>query len=164
MKKILITLIVLLLLSCKRDEELNLSPLTIDSISGETLWDRITLENPYINYGYFNNQEGMLPGQSPHGVLHKIYVNRELLESIPVSETVPNGSIIIKENYTPDRELDKITVMAKIEGYNPEHNDWFWAAYSSEGEVLVEGTPGGCISCHQGMKSNDYIIVEDVKK
>lgn len=164
MKLSITVIFILLLLSCSGTEEIRFKPLTIDNISGETLWERITTESDYQTYGYFENQKGILPGQSPHGVLHEIFVNADLLESIPVSDEVPYGSIIVKENYTPDTELDKLTVMVKVEGYNPEHNDWFWAAYSPAGRVLVSGTPGGCISCHQGMKYNDYIIVEDIRR
>lgn len=164
MRIYLSVLMIFLLLSCNETTEIRFEPLTIDNISGESLWDRITTESDYKTYGYFENQKGLLPGQSPHGVLHEIFVNADLLESIPVTDQLPYGSIIVKENYTPDKELDKLTVMAKVEGYNPEHNDWFWAAYSKDGKVLVEGKPGGCISCHQGMNYNDYVIVEDIKK
>lgn len=164
MKTHILVLIILLLLSCRGDEEVRLKPLTVENISGSTLWDRITTESNYKTYGYFENHIGVLPGQSPHGVLHEIFVNAELLDSIPVSDKLPYGSLIVKENYTPDRELDKLTVMVKVKGYNTEHNDWFWAAYSPEGKVLVEGKPGGCISCHQGMENNDYVIVEDIKR
>ncbi len=75
------------------------------------------------------------------------------------NKIAPPGTIIVKENMNIDKKVVKITVMAKVEGYNPEGGDWFWAAYSPEGEVLVEGVPGGCFNCHMGMKSNDYIIV-----
>lgn len=164
MRITLTVLSILLLLSCSGTKERRLEPLTIENISGESLWERITTESDYHTYGYFENQKGILPGQSPHGVLHEIFVNADLLESIPVTNILPYGSLIVKENYTPDKELDKLTVMVKVEGYNPEHNDWFWAAYTPDGKVIVEGTPGGCISCHQGMKSNDYVIVEDIRR
>jgi hypothetical protein len=46
--------------------------------------------------------------------------------------------------------------MAKVKGYNPEHGDWFWVNFSPE-EGYLRGKLA--VACHEGMKSNDYIIV-----
>ncbi|MDC7234207.1 MAG: cytochrome P460 family protein [Spirochaetales bacterium] len=132
-------------------------------ISGERLWERISEEAPYEDYSQWPGHEGLQPGQSPHGAWHRVYANKPLVDALPVADgTAPYGTIIVKENFTSSRELDKLTVMAKVEGYNPENNDWFWAMLSPEGEVLAEGSPGGCISCHSGMKYNDYIIIKNL--
>ena len=56
--------------------------------------------------------------------------------------TAPEGSVIVKVN-----------------GYDPDNRDWFWAMYEPDGTVLAEGSPGGCISCHEGMRSNDFVII-----
>lgn len=158
----LLLIIFLLLVGCSSKEE-SLEP--IKEASGKILYDRISVESNYKNYNFMPGQEGLQPGQSPHGVYHKIYVNKTFLDSIPNSDKIaPNGSIIIKENYNLNKEFDKLTVMAKIEGYAPETNNWFWAVYSPSGEVLVEGSPTGCISCHSGMKDNDYVIVKELDR
>ncbi len=34
--------------------------------------------------------------------------------------------------------------------------------YTPDGEILAEGTPVGCIGCHEGMDDNDYIIVRPI--
>ncbi len=163
MRILLVILISIIFLSCSKESEVLLPPLTKDSISGEVLWERISNESDYQTYSYMPGQEGLKPGQSPHGVLHKIFVNKPLLDGLPsTTGKVPYGSIIVKENYTTDEELDKLTIMAKIEGYNEEAGDWFWAAIKANGEVLAEGTPKGCLSCHSGVKSNDYIVVRDI--
>jgi len=52
--------------------------------------------------------------------------------------------------------------MVKVQGYSPETNDWYWAAFSPDGKVLAEGSPGGCLSCHSGLESNDYIIIKNI--
>ena len=39
---------------------------------------------------------------------------------------MPNGAIVLKENYTPEENLAATTVMYKKTGYNPDHNDWYW--------------------------------------
>ncbi len=149
-----------LLFSCDKKEEVDYGPLTKENISGESLWKRITEETDYTNYDFYPNHKGLLPGQAPHGVLHKVYINNTLSDALPIEErTAPFGTIIVKENYTADETLAAYTLMAKVDGYNPEHGDWFWAKYSSKGVVQAEGTPDGCISCHAGMKQNDYIII-----
>lgn len=163
MRLLSIILISLTLFSCSDKKEMLLPTLTKDNISGSVLWKRISEESNYLNYSFMPGQEGLLPGQSPHGVLHKIFVNKPLLDGLPAKTgVVPYGSIIVKENYTTDEELDKLTIMAKIKGYNSEAGDWFWAAIKRDGTVLAEGVPMGCLSCHSGVKDNDYIVVRDI--
>lgn len=140
-------------------------PLDADEISGQALWDRITDETSYSEYDFWPSHEGMRLGQAPHGAYHKIFINPTLREAIPAEDrTAPNGSIIVKENFTADRDLREITVMAKVEGVAPETNDWFWARYTNDGEVEAEGSVGRCISCHTGMRSNDYVIVQPLNR
>ena len=152
-------------LACKKAEEVVLPPLTKDEISGERLWTRLSEEANYKTYSFFPDHDGVRPGQAPHGRLHRVYVNRVLLDALPIEERVaPEGSIIVKENLNTQRVTTKITVMAKVAGYNPEANDWFWAAFEPSGEVGAEGKPGGCISCHSGVKENDFVIIRKLDK
>ena len=113
----------------------------------------IEMEADYKTYSFW-------PGQAPHGVYHKIYINKVLADALPVKSRITAvGTIIVKENLSNEKVLDSITVMAKVKDYNPEAGDWFWAKFTPQGEVLAEGTPKGCVSCHEGMDGNDYIIV-----
>ncbi|GAB4375072.1 MAG: hypothetical protein Kow009_10500 [Spirochaetales bacterium] len=151
--------------SCGRKEEPVLSPVTINEASGERFWKRITEESDYRQYSYWPGHEGVQPGQAPHGVFHKVYINRTLREALPVASRVaPEGSLIVKENLNADRELNAITLMAKVKGFDPEHGDWYWAKYSPEGKVQAEGKVAGCIACHEGMRSNDYIIIKPLDR
>jgi hypothetical protein len=70
---------------------------------------------------------------------------------------MPPNAIIVKENYMPDSTLAAVTVMYKVRGYDPTHNDWFWLKMSPADSVLAEGKVQGCIDCHAGAASNDYI-------
>lgn len=143
--------------------EPEVDPLTLDEISAERLWDRITQEASYQSYNFWPDEEGVQPGQAPHGQFHRIFVNRALYESVPVSGgQVPYGSIIVKENLDPSQELIDYTVMAKVEGVDPENNDWFWAKYLPDGRVGAAGSVANCIVCHEGMRVNDYIIVRRI--
>ncbi len=150
-----------LLLSCGgRAEEPSLDPLLKDAVSGKVIWDRITVESSYKDYAEWPKDSGLQPGQSPHGVWHRVFANRTLLEALPaVDSTAPEGSLIVKENFDSSKNLGSITVMAKVKDYNPENGDWYWAMFDPEGNVLQEGSPGGCISCHAGMRSNDFVII-----
>ena len=154
-----------LLFSCtEKTEETGAARLGDEEISDRALWKRITSEADYTAYEFWPGHEGLQPGQAPHGPFHKVYINSTLLSAIPVnSGEVPPGSIIVKENYSQTEELAAITVMAKVEGYDPEHNDWFWAKYTPAGETQASGKPNGCISCHAGMKKNDYIIIKPIR-
>ncbi len=166
MKKLLILFSAALILTaaCSRNaEEPVLQPLSAGEISGERLWKRVTEDSDYNAYGQWYGHTGLRPGRSPHGAWHKVYVNRVLFEAVPLQPAAaPYGTIIVKENYDSAKKLDKLTLMAKVQGYSPATNDWFWAAVSPDGKVLAEGSPGGCISCHEGMAGNDYIIIKNI--
>lgn len=158
-----IILVTIVFLSCGTKDEPQVSPLQKENVSGTVLWERITEEADYHTYQFWPGHEGLSPGQAPHGVFHKVYVNRPLYQALPREDkTAPNGSIIVKENYSADEELMAITVMAKVESFDPEHGDWFWAKYAPDGEIGAEGAVGGCIDCHAGMESNDYIIIQQL--
>ena len=128
--------------------------------SGARLWQRISEEADYKSYVELPGHEGVRPGQSPHGRFHVVYINKVLAEALPVADRrAPVGTIIVKENLTAERELDALTVLAKVDGYAPEHNDWFWAKFAPDGAVQAEGSPAGCVRCHEGMVHNDYVII-----
>ncbi len=146
-----------------------LPPLSKEEITGKSLWERITSETNYTKYPYFPNHKGMRPGQAPHGRFHRIYINYTLENAIKQEEKItetPNGSIVIKENYTANQELAAITVMAKVEGFNEDHQDWFWAKYNPDGsfDKNAVGIVDPCINCHKVNKENDYLIIYDLKK
>jgi len=151
---------ILILSACSKSEEQSPSALVLSEINGNVLWERISTEAEYTTYAFWPGHEDIQPGQSPHGAYHKIYINRALFQALPANDRIlPVGSIIVKENLDSQKTLDSITVMVKVQDYNPEAGDWFWAKYTPKGKVIAEGTPAGCIGCHEGMSDNDYIIV-----
>ncbi len=174
MKKIWIIIIVLLISSflyCQEKKEETLTPLTKEEISLERLWTRITEESNYKTYVYWPNHEGFQRGQSPHGSFHKIFINNTLCNDIPSEDNLlPSGSIIVKENFNSQKELYSYTVMAKVEDYDPDTNNWFWAKYDQDGKPTASGPEGKeglitpCIECHSGKKNNDYIIIHPINK
>lgn len=88
-------------------------------------------------------------GVEPHGMLLTTYLNEDAYAALTAgSGPLPAGSIIVKENYQPDSTLAAVTVMYGAEGYDPAHDDWFWAKYGPEGEVQAAGRVESCQECH----------------
>ena len=80
--------------------------------------------------------------------------------SVPNHSLLSNKSIIVKENYFvngADTTMDFLTIMLKKNGYDSENNDWFWAKINADGSIAAAGKPGGCIGCHGGASSTDYV-------
>ncbi|MEF8888537.1 MAG: cytochrome P460 family protein [Desulfohalobiaceae bacterium] len=126
----------------------------------KALWKWITEKNPYQGWGYWPGHRGMYRGRSPHGAYIKFYANSIALKAARMGKTeLPPGSILMKANYAKDEEtLVALTPMYKVEGYNPEAGDWFWAKYSPEGKVQATGKVESCIDCHRSRKNNDWIF------
>ena len=171
MKNFLFLILVFIILfsfySCKKSsyKEKGIPDLSTENISGEKLWERITKEDNYKKYPTWPDYEGMQPGKSPHGRLHKVFINPRLRNSLPLKDKItPIGSIIVKENYTPDKELVAYTVMAKVKDFDKKNNDWFWAKFDNNGKVLAEGKFDLCINCHIGNNNNDYLIIYKLDK
>ncbi len=130
---------------------------------GDDLLEYISEENPYQQWSMWPGKEAMYPGQEPHGALLTTYVNEPALRAIEErSGQMPNGAIIVKENYTPERQLAGVTVMYKKTGFAPEAGDWFWLKYSPEGQIEEEGQVQGCIGCHSRAANNDYLFTGNI--
>lgn len=128
------------------------------------LWTYITETNSYQEWAFWPNYEGLQPGNSPHGKYLKVYLSESGVMNIgdEAKSSMDNGVIVVKENFMPDTTLAAVTVMYKVEGFNPEVGDWFWAKYGADGTVAASGTPAGCIGCHGAKADNDYLFTGNV--
>lgn len=127
------------------------------------LYEQITQEDNYKEWTLWPGLGELNEGTSVHGELITIYVSDAAFNAIENKEGVmPDGSIIVKEGYNPDEELTRVLVMYKVQDYDPENNDWFWAVYSPQGEVATEGKVAGCIDCHSANADNDYLFTSDI--
>ena len=108
------------------------------------------------DWSLFPGSTEMYAGTDPHGMLLTTYVNSAAFNAIEAGETTPSGSILVKENYSPEGNLGAITVMYKVSGYNPDHDDWYWLKELADGTVEKEGMVMGCQECHQDV--SDYIF------
>ena len=147
----------------------------------EQLWAYL-IGNNYKNWSPSPGQDGdFYTGQSPHGALLKMYMNRTAACNI---DGLKDGSIIILEDYRADRSLKTISVMYQTKGYNPAGNDWYWVAYHPDGRVVQErqqssvsrdgeiqlasaefskimGKADSCIQCHQNAGGTDLTFFND---
>lgn len=126
------------------------------------LWEYISAKSPYKEWGNWPDHKGVQRGNMPHGVFHEVFVNNVALESD--SAPLPSGSIIVKDNFGKDKELAAVTVMYKVEGYNPGKGNWFWVKYSPSGKVLASGKPKGCVNCHSVRSKNDFVMVHTLRR
>ncbi len=126
----------------------------------KAFWEYVTEVDPYEGWGFWPGHVGMYEGQSPHGAYLKFYANSVALQAIREgTRPLPNGSILMKANYAKDmKTLKVLTPMYKVEGYNPEAGDWFWAKYKPDGSVLASGRVNSCIDCHKTVQSKDWIF------
>jgi hypothetical protein len=123
------------------------------------MWTHITACNPYLGWGTWPGYPAIYPGKSPHGAFLKLYANGLALKAAREGKSMPNGAIIVKENYGKDQKtLMAITPMYKFKGYNPEGGDWFWAKYKPDGTVEKSGKVKGCIDCHRTQEDKDWLF------
>jgi hypothetical protein len=133
----------------------------------EKLHQYLTKEKPYTEWELWPGKGKLYKGTEPHGALLTTYVNDVALKSIKAKKGLKDGSIIVKENYMPDKMLAAVTVMYKVKGYNPEVGDIFWMKFAPDGKIEVSGKSGMadmCIGCHTKVKGNDYLFTGKVKK
>lgn len=120
----------------------------------------------YENWAPHSGTDGdFTAGQGPHGAFLKVYLNR-MAASDPKSP--PHGSILVKENYGPDKKtLMALTVMYRVKGFDPEHNDWYWVKYEPNGAasqmngMSVAGRVKMCADCHSSADGNDFVFGND---
>ncbi len=136
-------------------DDMNVEALT------EEFWTFLQDSNYEYNWAYEPGvTQGFYEGQEPHGLRLKSLANPIAVNAAGSGlDTFPLGSFLVKENYTPELELDSYTIMVKMqEGYAPDSNDWFWAKYQPDGTVDASGQVAGCIGCHSQAEANDYVF------
>ena len=86
------------------------------------------------------------------------------MSSEAVGGVYPAGTMIVKEGFRPDKDfVGLIATMRKLEGWNPEVNDWVFVEWSREaaGSPFTELASGGvCESCHAGVAGQDYVFTQ----
>lgn len=140
------------------------------------LWQKIQNDKYTENYKFWPGKDKMYEGTHPHGAFLNTYLNDTAYKGLKSGEkTLPYGSIVIKENYMPDKKLAAVTVMKRVKDFNPEAGDWYWVKYKPNGEphtmemngkeMPIAGKAPGCIGCHSASVAGiDYIMTPVDKK
>lgn len=136
--------------------------------TGAALWAHMQEAKYQESWQLWPGKEAYYEGTDPHGRLLTTYLNETALAALNGDAAMmPEGAIVVKENYMPDSTLAAITVMHKVAaGYNPDHNDWFFAKFqpsgalemAPDGSMALEGRVPGCQACHGQQKDNDYLF------
>ena len=150
-----------------------------DADHAAKLWNSIQKDDYRDTWKLYPGKGKLYKGQHPHGAFLTTYVNGPAMEGLTSgAKELPYGSILIKENYKPDKTLAAITVMERVKGYNPDAGDWFWVKFSPTGEILTKdvekdgkkktvslaGKPKGCIGCHTASIAGIQYIMTPLPK
>lgn len=129
------------------------------NMQAEKFIEYITVASPYTQWATWPGKGKLFASKDPtsHGPLITTYVNGAALLSIAEMKGMADGSIIVVENYTADRQLAGLTTMYKVAGYNKEAGDWYWVEATPGGNVISFGKVRACIDCHSAQASNDYV-------
>jgi len=106
--------------------------------------------------------DGIQPSSDcTHGAYVEITFN-DLAAQAYGSDDLPDGSLIVKRGYdAPDGSEPRgfVTVMKKIDGYDPDTNDWFWLRIADDGTLSDDaiGKATFCSSCHAA-GGTDYLL------
>lgn len=159
---VLFILLASFFLGCVSTKDEKLEP----KAEGKALYNYITIGNNYKNWNKWPGTGELYPRSpgSPHGDFLTTYVSNDALSAIQGKKgSLPDESIVVKENYDANKNLAALTVMYKENGYDPQNNDWFWAKYGTDGSVQAEGKVQDCIGCHGRQKDNDYTFTGSLK-
>ena len=126
-----------------------------------------TLEQEIANYQSWQTPdwvEGYTQSVHPLPAYVKYYVNPAGMSDI---DSPPDGSIFVKEQFDKDKQFIGLTVMKKVDGYDPENKDWYWAIADTDARITNAGKlnsswTSACISCHKkGDGGDDLLFVND---
>ena len=136
-------------------------PVGQDRVEADTLAQEIADYKSWKAPEFF---EGYHKSRHPLPEYVRYYVNDIGMSNL---DQPPNGSIFVKEQFDKDKQLSGFTVMKKIDGYDPENNDWFWAIADTDGQITNAGQlnsswTSSCIDCHKrGDGGGDLLFVND---
>lgn len=142
-----------------REEMANMNGMEMPDTTESAVWAHLQEADYRANWQLWPGTEELYAGTEPHGMLLTTYANSLAMEALAdgSADDLPEGAIIVKENYMPDSTFAAATVMMKVDGYNPDHANWLFAKYQPDGTVDAFGRPAGCQSCHQQAEGDSYI-------
>lgn len=128
-----------------------------DQAEAASIWEQMA---EYKTWSHLAGHEGIQKGTSVHGNYVRTFVNG-IGAANP--DELPYGTILVKEAFSKNDEatLQATTVMKRIEGYDPENGDWFWARFTAAGEQTHNGQVAFCADCHFDAGGDDFSFLND---
>jgi len=110
-------------------------------------WERLQADDYRGNFERAPGWPGREPSDAIHADFVEIFINDVVVEALDAGEPIsawPDGSLIVKDGYDGDQELDLVAAMEKRDGA------WFWAEWFDfeSGEAKFSGSPRLCTDCH----------------
>ncbi len=133
-------------------------PTSAADTTASGFWTHLQASN-YRSWSKWPGKGELYRGTEPHGMLLTTYVNALALDALTNGAAMmPAGAVIVKENYMADSTFAAVTAMHKVSGYDPAHNDWYWAKWDPNGVAEVAGRVQMCTGCHGANASADYLM------
>ena len=134
------------------------APPALPQPDGAAVYQYITEMDNYKDWQMWPGLGALYSGRSSaHAPVLTTYVSDNVRTALDGDGDIPDRGIIIKENYNEAKELQALTVMYRVQGYDPQHDDFFWGYYGADGSIINEGKIDSCISCHDLAKNRPYI-------
>ena len=106
------------------------------------LWNLIQTEE-YQHWKSMPGTEMLNKDAATKKLYFKTYMNDLALNAVAnKSKALPPGSIIVKERYDDQNQLQSISAMINLGRSDPKDINWFWAQYSPDGKALKMGETG----------------------
>lgn len=132
----------------------------------DSLVERL-LSREYLNHGFTKINQTPYPSEVSQNKFLDVYVNNDATHSYTQIEPEKNdsfsdlspGDTIIREVWNTEQQLEKYTLMIKMErGYYPEGGDFLYATVSTDGEIENSGKLDECSVCHIPRESDGYLF------
>lgn len=106
------------------------------------LWTLINTEQ-YQQWKEMPGKSNYHQGSENAKTTAKTYANDLAYQAMQQqSTTLPPGSIVVKEMYDDQDQLQSVSAMINLGGNDPKDINWFWAQYSPDGKLLKSGQSG----------------------
>jgi hypothetical protein len=125
--------------------------------SAEALWDDLQAAD-YRTWPRAPGYPGRTPSSTVHGDEVEIFINDVLADAFASGAPLtswPDGAQIVKDSFK-DGSLDLVLAMDK------RGDEWFFAEYHTDGEVVYSGDPRACTRCHGD--ANDGVLAFQLPK
>lgn len=103
--------------------------------------------------------------ENPHGDISRTYANKIASDD---ATALPNGSILVREDYDDKGKRKSISVMYRVKDYDKDHGNWYWFTYQENGSIArntekkaIAGKVASCVDCHTKANGKDFVFSND---